>query len=454
MMARTGVAAGMRGLWRCVERLPARARVAMCRDLAFCAARCVFWCVAGFAAVSLMATQGARASDAPPPLRIYVDADFTLTPAPADAITLGLRVAFAKSGNMAAGQVLEVVEADHRGSPKRSHRSMQSVLRDPNALVVIGGMHSPPYLTYGDFINAQGIPLVLPWSAAGPITRLADGPQNHIFRLSVDDTKAGPFLVRSALGGECRRIAVLLADTGWGRANRATIVSAMVQAGVEPSSVLVVPNGVGEATGRQLVRQLNASRPDCLLAALTSPTHGPVLKALVDIAPDIMVFSHWGIMGQRLREPAMQDILARLDIRVLQTCELQMEAQGKPRISAALSEARDLGADASSLSDIPAVAGFVHAYDIGRILIAAVEQAAATPAWQDGSAARRTALRDALENLGAPVEGMLATYAPPFSPVGPETPDGHEALGLEQLCLARFDEGRLVAAPQAPLQGG
>ncbi|MEM9814253.1 MAG: hypothetical protein AAF913_16475, partial [Pseudomonadota bacterium] len=101
------------------------------------------------------------------------------------------------------------------------------------------------------------------------------------------------------------------------------------------------------------------------------------------------------------------------------------------------------------LQNLTAPAGFVHAYDLTRVLIAAGEQAAKTPAWSGSIEDRRAALRAALQRLEAPVEGILGTYAPPFQPYEMGRIDAHEALGVDDLCLAAFDRtGQLVDAPR------
>lgn len=51
-------------------------------------------------------------------------------------------------------------------------------------------------------------------------------------------------------------------------------------------------------------------------------------------------------------------------------------------------------------------------------------------------------MRDALERLEEPIPGLLKTYQRPFSSEGA---DAHEALGADDLCLARYDEaGNIV----------
>jgi branched-chain amino acid transport system substrate-binding protein len=87
------------------------------------------------------------------------------------------------------------------------------------------------------------------------------------------------------------------------------------------------------------------------------------------------------------------------------------------------------------LAGIRSPVAFAHAYDLGLLLSAAVAQASSDDRWTEGHTPRRAALRDALEALEAPVDGLLKTYSRPFTEFSDAKPDGHEALSQEDLCL-------------------
>jgi len=83
------------------------------------------------------------------------------------------------------------------------------------------------------------------------------------------------------------------------------------------------------------------------------------------------------------------------------------------------------------IEDIQGAVGVAHAYDLTHILARAIDLAGSTD---------RRAVRDALERVGS-YHGLVKDYAPPF------TPARHEALGQEQLLMARYRaDGVLVPA--------
>ncbi|MEO0916036.1 MAG: ABC transporter substrate-binding protein [Pseudomonadota bacterium] len=380
-------------------------------------------------------------------LHIYIDADFSIAPMVGEAIELGLRAALADTEGQIAGLPVSIRRLDHRTNPRRSHKNFETFLRDPHAIAMVGGQQSPPYLSYGTEINASRVPLLLAWSAAAPLTRFAEGDQNHIFRLSVDDSKAGAFLVAQALADGCRDIALLLADTGWGRANQININAALGAHQLSPVTTITVPSDVGRATARNVARDLQNSGAECSLAVLTNVTSSTIFAAMHEMQVDVDVFSHWGIFSPDFTRNVPHDVRQALNLRVLHTCALSLERSGSQVLDNALHKARAIDNRIAVLGDIRAPAGFVNGYDLGRIFQAAIEQAATSPAWDQSPVARRDAFRAALVSLEEPVEGIMKTYAPPFSRVSAANADGHEALGQDSLCLAKFDrENRLVAA--------
>lgn len=385
-------------------------------------------------------------------LNVYVDADFSNIIAVAEAIELGLQTAMAETEHRIAGLSVSVLRKDHRGNPRRSQRNFEAVARDPNAIAVFGGMHSPPYLSFGKQVNADGIPLLLAWSAAAPITRFANGESNFIFRLSVDDAKAGPYLVSAALETGCKEIALVLVDTGWGRVNFETMNAALQAAGLEPAITAMVPSDIGPTAARNLARDIAKSGAQCTVSVLTVSTSVPLFNAMHELNVTMPVLSHWGFISDGFTSQVPHEVREALNLRVLQTCGLNVERAGSPILENAMVTARTLGASVETLRDIAAPAGFVHGYDLGRVFRAAAEQAAKTPEWSQGPVARRKALRSALVDLRTPVEGILMTYDAPFTDLTETARDGHEALGQSQLCLAKFDaDDRLAAAKPAPL---
>ncbi|MGB0899946.1 MAG: ABC transporter substrate-binding protein, partial [Psychrobium sp.] len=134
----------------------------------------------------------------PQPLHLYLDADFTTMSAAANAIELGINTALSEEAHKINGYQIKIIRKNHRGNSRRSTKHLQQFIEDKNAIAVFGGLHSPPLLSNKTFINQHQILTLVPWAAAGPITRSTNS-ENWIFRLSIDDSNAGEFIINQAL---------------------------------------------------------------------------------------------------------------------------------------------------------------------------------------------------------------------------------------------------------------
>lgn len=395
---------------------------------------CNFWAALLLAAWSWQAA----AAEESRTFRIYLDADRSNSGASARAIEMGVRAAFARTELHPDGVVFDIVAQDHRGNVKRSLRNLKTMAEDPEGLVVFGGMHSPPYLTYREWINENGVLMLLPWSAAGPITR-TEQPVNWIFRASVDDTKAGAFLAESAMvHGGCTSPAILVLNSGWGRFNQKMITRALAEHGIEDPPSFEFERTLSNEMSRVTARDILRTGADCIIFVGVTEGGAEILTELAEARKGIRVFSHWGILGGGFLDRTTADTREELGLSVLQTC-MPFGSADHPALEIANASARALfPGEFTRLEDVEAPVGFAHGYDLGLILMAALR----TVPLEDDIRAVRARVRTALESLDTPVEGLMKTYHRPFSAEGF---DAHEALGAQDLCLARFDaKGRIV----------
>lgn len=378
--------------------------------------------------------------------RIYLDADQTHLRQAGLSILNGLRAALAEADNTLGGKPVEIVVKDHRRNTLRSQLHLKQLLNDPQALLVVGGVHSPPLLSSRDWMNQNRILCLNPWAAAGPITRAAPGHTNWIFRLSVDDTKAGGFMVEHMESRSLKRPLLLLEETKWGDTNLETIQGALSKADLNEVHVRRFPWHFGEAAASRLVNSIPEAKPDCILFVGNAPEAATIFTRLLKHpeASKLPVISHWGITAGEFWNRLPVDQRASFDLAFVQTAFSFISYPDDPIGKRTLERAADLGVTA----DMAAPVGFVHAYDLGKILLAAAEQAELTGEVQND----RERLRQALESLKKPVKGLVKTYRQPFRPWVPDDPDAHEALGRSDLAMATYDKGgriRLLKAPSA-----
>ncbi|MBF0094293.1 MAG: ABC transporter substrate-binding protein, partial [Alphaproteobacteria bacterium] len=139
----------------------------------------------------------------------------------------------------------------------------------------------------------------------------------------------------------------------------------------------------------------------------------------------VPIISHWGVTGGDFVGQA-GTALQTVDFTVVQTFSFFRADQGK--VAEVLKTTEKLF-DIHRAEDIQAPVGFAHAYDLTHILARAIDGAGTTD---------RSTVRDALEKVEN-YHGLIRTFERPF------TAERHEALGSEDLLMARYRaDGALV----------
>jgi branched-chain amino acid transport system substrate-binding protein len=385
-------------------------------------------------------------------ITIYHDADYSIHAESAHSMAMGFKTALAEVGNRIQGYDIDLVVKDHRGNSKRSLHHMRQFLGDPSALFVLGGLHSPPYIQNRDFINQKGVLLLVPWAAGGPITRYP-GDANWVFRLSIDDTRAGFRIAEYAIEDKrCKNPHLLLEETPWGKSNFKTLSSAVMQRLNQQPGVTWFGWNTRAGSARILLREAHQKGADCLLFVGNSIEGEVFARAMasLDAGKRLPIISHWGITGGDFHVKVNPDLRRHLDLHFIQTCFSFMSPTQTALSREVLQRTKALFPDKiEQPGDIAAPPGFIHAYDLGRIVIAALEQIELSGDIE----ADRVALRNALEQLQQPIEGLVKTYRQPFSPWSPARDDAHEALGLEDFCMAQYDDQNRIIVNTGDLAG-
>lgn len=178
---------------------------------------------------------------------------------------------------------------------------------------------------------------------------------------------------------------------------------------------------------------------DCIILVSNSIEGRTIVKANEASQTPLAIISHWGIAaGNFVRElPAHER--EKTDLSFIQTCFSFVSSDLDPFQSNVLAKALERY-ELDTASDIEAPTGFIHAYDLTRLLLAAVDQVVLT----DDMQSNRLKVKQSLERLNTPVKGLIKSYLQPFTHFTDKTPDAHEALGHDNLCMAYFDNDNII----------
>jgi branched-chain amino acid transport system substrate-binding protein len=373
----------------------------------------------------------ALARAAPEPIVLGIDGEFGLTNSTsAQAVELGVRTAVQEindAGGVLRGRRLEVVTKDHRSIAARGIANVKEFAADPRVLAVYGGRFSPVIIEQLPVLRAAHLPFLAVWSSADAIVDNGSSP-NYVFRLSLRDSLAMPFMLQSAARRGLQRVGLLLTNTAWGRSNLAA-AQKFAAANTRPAIVGTAWYNWTEKTLVDKYRKLLEQGAQAVVLVANDDEAALLVREIAPLpaAQRIPIISHWGITGGRFFDEA-GPALKQVDFTVIQTFSF-FRAQREP-LARFLAAARK-AAGIERIEQITSPVGVAHAYDMTHILAKAIQLA---------GVADRGAVRDALEKVPSH-NGLVRRYAPPFAR------ERHEALGPQQLLMARYrDDGVLVPA--------
>jgi len=380
---------------------------------------------------------------------IYLDADFTGTKVASLSIQQGINVALAEENYRISGYQFQVIAKDHKGNSLRSKRNLEKFLVDKSALLVFSGLHSPPLLAHKNFINNNHILVLNPWAAAGPITRTND-TNNWIFRLSIDDSNAGYFISKHALNEGFSKPFLLLEDTGWGRSNKNTMNKALSANGIKPKSITWFNWGLGINHAKLLLRNAKSSGADVIFFVGNANEGKTFAKAMLALDKNLQlpIRSHWGITGGDFAEVINNKAREGLNLQFIQTKFSFLTPQQSPLAQQVLSRAIAIYPEINTANDIQAPTGFIHAYDLTKLLIAAIKQSGLT----GDKSHDIKAIKLALEQLKSPVQGLIKNYQSPYAAYTLDNINAHEALDVSDYTMGYYQIDNSVALlPNIPL---
>lgn len=366
-----------------------------------------------------------------PPVLIGLDAEFSLdNSVSAQAIETGLRIAIGEinaHGGVLGGRELQLVTRDNGSNPARGIKNLREFAQMPDLVAVFGGRYSPVLLEQVPVVAETGVLLMAPWSSADPITENGMKP-NRVFRLSLRDSVAMPGLLQQAQRRGCGDVGLLAINTGWGRSNKAA-ADAWLHDHPRPRLVHSAWFNYKDTTIVDKYESLLKAGARCVILVANDDEAAVLVREVATLPKErrVPIISHWGVAGGNFTAQTGK-ALDNVDFSVIQTFSFyKADATALKRFYEAAKPFHITKAD-----DIAAPTGMAHAYDLMHILARAIDKAGST---------NRDRVRDTLEQVRN-YQGLVRHYDRPF------TPDVHDALGPQQLLIARFrSDGRILPIP-------
>jgi len=313
------------------------------------------------------------------------------------------------------GKKLRLIVKDNSGLSARGRNNMKYFSRLDHLVAVMCGIYSPIALSLLDIVHQEKIVFLNPWAAATKIVDNGYSP-NYVFRVSVRDAFAGPFLIQKALE-KYQNIALLLVNDGWGKGNEHRMTQVLSARNLIPVSVQWFNWGEKDMTGQ--LDNIESSGADVIIMVAPSVEGTFIVKNMASRLKKIPIISHWGITGGHFWKEVNRE-LNSVQLSFLQSFSF---FNAKTERSQYLIKQYFQMFDVNHMGKIFAPVGTANAYDLVKLLAIAVENAGTID---------RQAVRSALEEIEY-YHGVVKNYNPPF------TKDRHDALDQSSFMLCEYD---------------
>ena len=364
------------------------------------------------------------------PVRIGVSGPFSGPSAPMGlSMRDGIRIAAAEinAGGGVLGRRVELVERDDEASNELGAQIVRDFVNRERVVAGLGIVNTGVALASQRHYQTARIPVITSVATGTLITRQfqpPEFPENYVFRVSANDTLQAEVIVDEAVSRRgFRRLAILHDATNYGLLGSADLVAALRALGIEP--VAIERFQLRQTDMRPQLERARAAGAQAVLTYGIGPELAHIANGMARMGWQAPIIGSWTLAMSNFIEIAGRNAEgARMPQTFIQT----------PR-TAKQSAFLQAWREATDTARIPVPPAAAQGYDSMLLLAAAIRQAGSL------EGAR---IRDALENLEAPVEGVVMTYHRPFSA------DNHETLrSAQQIHLGEIRDGEVVFAREA-----
>jgi branched-chain amino acid transport system substrate-binding protein len=372
---------------------------------------------------TLLLAMNSMAAD---PIKIGAPGPYTGASAPMgvsmrDAMRMAVKEINDKGGVL--GRPLELVERDDEAKNERGNQVAQDLIYNNKIVAAVGVINTGVMLASQRFYQESKIPVVTPGPSGTEVTKTFL-PDSYIFRVSLPDRIQAEMIVKEAVETrKFKKVAILADSTNYGQLGRADLEAVLKEKGIEPVAVEKFNIKDVDMTPQLLRSRMRGA--EAILTYGIGPELAQIANGMAKLGWKVPMIGSWTLSMPNFSENAGANAEG---VRMPQTFILD-GATDKRRAFI------DNYLKTYAVDRIPGPVWAAQGYDCVYILAAAIEQAGST----DG-----TKIKEALEDLKKPVEGLVMTYDKPFSKTD------HEAFKTPAVAvIGEIKNGRVVYAYEA-----
>ncbi len=319
------------------------------------------------------------------------------------------------------GNMLVLVERDDEAKNERGVQIAQELINNEKVVATLGYINTGVALASQRFYQDAKIPVMNNVATGTLITKqFPNAPENYVFRNGAADNIQAPMIAKEAVEKRgLKKVAILADSTNYGQLGREDLEKALKGYGVTPVAVEKFNIGDVDMTS-QLLKAKNAGA-DVILTYAIGPELAQIANGMAKLGWKKPMIGSWTLsMASFIDTAGKNGNGATMPETFIQ--QPATTPKRKVFVDTYLKEFKPKnGIIASPVSA-------AQGYDSVYLLAAAIKQANST----DGPK-----ILAALQDLKAPVDGVVMTYNKPFSATD------HEAIKSKDVVMGVVENGRV-----------
>lgn len=303
------------------------------------------------------------------------------------------------------GRQLQLIERDDEAKNERGVQIAQELINREKVVATVGFINTGVALASQRFYQDAKIPVMNNVATGSLIThQFDDQPANYIFRNSASDNIQAPMIVEEAVTRRgFKKVAILADSTNYGQLGREDLEKALSIKGIKP--VAEEKFNIKDVDMTAQLLKAKAAGAEVILTYAIGPELAQIANGMTKLGWKVPMIGSWTLsMANYIDNAGPGGEGARMPQTFIQ------EPTTPKRQSFIISYLKTFKPKDNRI-DSPVSAA--QGYDSIYLLAAAIKQAGST----DGPK-----IKAALEDLKAPVDGVVTTYNKPF------TAKDHEAI--------------------------
>ncbi|PXW64445.1 ABC transporter substrate-binding protein [Chelatococcus asaccharovorans] len=325
------------------------------------------------------------------------------------------------------GRKLELIERDDESKPERGIQIAQELTTKEGVIGVVGIANTPVALAASRLYQEAKTPIIIPVATGSQVSQQFTPPayaENYIFRIGAFDTIQSAMMAEEMVQRrKITKLAILADSTNYGQLGKDDLVAALAKLGVTP--VLVEKFNVRDVDMTPQLLKARAAGAQGVFGYALGPDLAQIANSMAKIGWKVPYITSWNA--------SMSNYIDNAGVNgegVYMPQTFIQDAGVSPRWAAFITAYQK----AFGVERLPNPSSAAQSYDAMLLLAAAVAQAGPNP--------NGAQVKAALEDLKAPVEGVIATYERPFSA------EDHEATVPEHVVFGTVKAGRVVFADE------